>query len=289
MIKNVAEENMKQVVITADSAADLPKDVADRYNIAIMPMHVMINGEEKKDGVDITAQEIFDFVDNTGEIPKTSAVSPGEYTDFFEPFLKEGKSVVHLSFCSELSSTCRNAKMAAAALGSVYVLDTRNLAGGIALLAIKGSEMRDNGVKAEEIYSRLSALVPSARVSYLLDSIDFLRRSGRCSAAAAFGASLLSIKPCAAMVNGKIDVIKKYHGKGQAARLQYASKQLEKFDNFDYSTAFIYHSGVEPLELSSIEKMLKNKGFQQVITAFTGCMISLHSARGALGIHFLAD
>lgn len=278
---------MKSVVITADSAADLPKDVADRYGIKIMPMSVVVDGEVKKDGVDITAQEIFDFVDNTGKIPGTSAVSPGEYTDFFEDFLNNGFAVVHLSFCSELSSTCRNAKMAAGMLENVYVLDTRNLAGGIALLAIKGCEMRDKGLSAEEIYSRLSSLVPSARVSYLLDSIDFLRRSGRCSAAKAFGASLLSIKPCAAMVSGNIEVIKKYRGKVQAARLQYASEQLEKYSKIDYSTAFIYHSGVDTAELAAIEEMLKNKGFEQVITAFTGCMISLHSARNAMGIHFL--
>lgn len=280
---------MKKVVITADSAADLPKDVADRYGIKIMPMSVIVNGELKKDGVDITARELFDFVDNTGKIPGTSAVSPGEYTDFFEGFLNDGCAVVHLSFCSELSSTCRNAKMAASMLENVYVLDTRNLAGGISLLAIKGCEMRDNGTGAQEIYSRLSSLVPSARVSYLLDSIDFLRRSGRCSAAAAFGASLLSIKPCAAMVDGKIEVIKKYRGKAQAARLQYASEQLEKYSKIDYSTAFIYHSGVDSAELAAIEKTLKNKGFEQVITAFTGCMISLHSGRNAMGIHFIAD
>ncbi len=280
---------MKQVVITADSAADLPKDIANRYDIGIMPMYVLMNGEEKRDSVDITAQEIFDFVDNTGEIPKTSAVSPGEYTDFFERFLNDGKAVVHLSFCSELSSTCRNAKMAASALNDVYVIDTKNLAGGIALLAIKGCEMRDKGISAQEIYEELSSLVSSAKVSYLLGSIDFLRRSGRCSAAAAFGASLLSVKPCAAMVNGKIDVVKKYRGKAKAARLQYANEQLEKYNNFDYSTAFIYHSGVDSSELSAIEELLKSRGFGQIVTAFTGCMISLHSGRGALGIHFLAD
>lgn len=280
---------MKRVVITADSAADLPKDVAAGYGIVIMPMNVVIEDEVKKDGVDITAQELFDFVDNTGKIPSTSAVSPGEYTDFFERILNGGNAVVHLAFCSELSSTCRNAKMAASMLNGVYVIDTRNLAGGMALLAIKGCEMRDNGMGAEEIYSRLSSLVPSARVSYLLDSIDFLRRSGRCSAAAALGASLLSIKPCAAMVNGSIEVIKKYRGKTQAARLQYASEQLEKYSKIDYSTAFIYHSGVDTAELAAIEEMLKNKGFEQVITAFTGCMISLHSGRNALGIHFIAD
>ena len=206
---------MKRVVITADSAADLPKDIADKYGIEIMPMNVIIDGEEKKDSVNITASQIFDYADNTGIIPKTSAVPPAEYTDFFEKFTKDGKAVVHLSFCSELSSTCRNAKMSASNYDDVYVIDTHNLAGGIGLLAIKGSEMRDKGLGAKEICEKLSELVPYTKVSYLLDNIDFLRRSGRCSAAKAFGVSLFSVKPCAAMVNGKIEVVKKYMGKSK--------------------------------------------------------------------------
>lgn len=280
---------MKNVVITADSAADLPKEIAEKYDIKIMPMYVVQQGKAMRDGVDITASEIFDYVDRTGEIPKTSAVPPGEYSDFFDEFLRSGKSVVHLSFCAALSSTCRNAQMAASMLENVFVIDTRNLAGGIGLLALKGCEMRNSGKSASEIYSELSALIPRAKVSYLLDSIDFLRRSGRCSAAAAFGANLLSIKPCAAMVDGKIEVIKKYRGKAKSARLQYANERIEVHKNIDFSAAFVYHSGVESAELSAVEDILKKAGFEQVITAFTGCMISLHSGRGALGIHFLAD
>ncbi|MBR5561602.1 MAG: DegV family protein [Clostridia bacterium] len=278
---------MKKVIITADSAADIPVETAKKYGIEIMPMHVVIGGKEKNDGVEITAAEIFDYVEKTGEIPKTSAVSPGEYIDFFGRFTAEGKAVVHLSFCSELSSTFRNARIASARLNDVYPLDTRSLAGGIALLAIKGCEMRDEGMSAEEIYSHLSGLVPKTKVSYILDDIDYLRRSGRCSAAAAFGANLLSVKPCAAMVDGKIDVTKKYRGKIKAVRLQYADEQLKTHKNIDFSTAFLYHSGAEKAELSVITEMLENAGFEQVITAFTGCMISLHSGRNALGIHFL--
>ena len=278
---------MKQVVITADSAADIPKETAEEYGIKIMPMHVVIDGKERDDGVDVTANEIFDFVDKTGVIPKTSAVSPGEYMDFFSSFVKEGRAVVHLSFCSELSSTCRNAKIASARFKEVYVLDTRSLAGGISLLALKGCKMRDEGMRAEEIYAALLSLVPKTNVSYLLDSIDFLRCSGRCSAAAAFGANLLSIKPCAAMIDGKIDVIKKYRGKTKTVRLQYAEEQLEKHGDIDFETAFLYHSGVPDAELSEIGKLLKCKGFGQVITAYTGCMISLHSGRNAIGIHFI--
>ena len=81
---------MKQVVITADSAADIPNEVAEKYDIKIMPMHVIINGKEKNDGIDISAFEIFDCVEKTGEIPKTSAVSPGEYLDFFGRITSEG-------------------------------------------------------------------------------------------------------------------------------------------------------------------------------------------------------
>ncbi len=277
---------MKQVVITADSAADLPKELAEKYDIKIMPMNVIVDGKVFRDGIDISPDDIFRYVEKNGEIPKTSAVSPGEYMDFFEPFLKAGKAVVHLSFCSELSSTHRNAKLASARLGDVYAIDTRSLAGGISLLALKACSMRDNGASAEEIIYELQKLVPKTKVSYLLDSIEFLRRGGRCSAAVAWGANLLSVKPCAAVINGKIDVIKKYRGKGKAVRLQYASEQLES-DNIDFETAFIYHSGVPEDELLTVEEMAKQAGFKQVIIAETGCMISLHSAEKAMGIHFL--
>lgn len=278
---------MKKVIMTADSAADIPNEIAEEYGIKIMPMHVIIGSDERSDGVDISATEIFDYVEKTGEIPKTSAVSPGEYLDFFRKLTAEGNAVVHLSFCSELSSTFRNARIASARIGDVWPLDTRSLAGGIALLALKGCEMRDQGMSAEEIYSRLSSIVPKSRVSYILDDINYLRRSGRCSSAAALGANLLSIKPCAAVVDGKIDVLKKYRGKTQAVRLQYADEQLKSHKNIDFSTAFIYHSGADKTELDIIAGMLENAGFERVITAFTGCMISLHSGRNALGIHFL--
>ena len=278
---------MKEVIITADSAADIPQNIAREYGIKIMPMHVIAGGEEKNDGVDITAPQVFDYVDKTGKIPKTSAVSPGEYMNFFGSFVKEGKAVVHLSFCSTLSSTCRNAKIASARFDNVYPLDTRSLAGGISLLALKGCRLRDEGMSAEDIFVSLSSLIAKSNVSYLLDNIDFLRRSGRCSAAAAIGANLFSIKPCAAMVDGKIDVIKKYIGKAQTVRMQYTDDILSSNKNIDFETAFLYHSGVDSKEINAVADKLKNAGFERVITAFTGCMISLHSGRNAMGIHFL--
>lgn len=145
---------MKETVITVDSAADIPADIAEEFGIKVMPMYIVRGGKALRDGVDITARDIFDEFDKTGTLPKTSAVSPGEYLKFFGEFCKQGKAVVHLSFCSKLSSTHRNAKIASARLGDVYVLDTDNLGGGIALPALKGCKMRDSGASAEEIIHR---------------------------------------------------------------------------------------------------------------------------------------
>ena len=149
---------MKETVITVDSAADIPADIAEEFGIKVMPMYIVRGGKALRDGVDITARDIFDEFDKTGTLPKTSAVSPGEYLKFFGEFCKQGKAVVHLSFCSKLSSTHRNAKIASARLGDVYVLDTDNLGGGIALPALKGCKMRDSGASAEEIYTELEKL-----------------------------------------------------------------------------------------------------------------------------------
>ena len=253
-----------------------------------MPMLVVADGKVCRDGIDISGKKIFEYVEKTGVIPKTSAVSPGEYMAFFEPFVKNGAAVVHLSFCGALSSTHRNAVIASARMGDVFVLDTKNLGGGIGLLALKGCEMRDRGLPAEEIYTALKALVPKARVSYLLNSVEFLRLGGRCSALSALGASLFSIKPCAGMVEGKIEILSKYKGKTKIAREQYVCDLITKYPYADKSAAFIYHSGVDSYTLESTAKILRQAGFGNIITAENGSIISLHSAPEALGVHFLA-
>ncbi len=278
---------MKKIIISVDSAADLPQDFAKEHGIEIMPMYVIADRKAMRDGIDINGKWIFDYVERTGIIPKTSAVSPSEYLDFFAPFVRSGAAVIHLSFCGELSSTHRNAVLASARAGDVFVLDTKNLGGGIGLLAIKACEMRDNGLSAEEIYTELKALIPKVRVSYLLDSVEFLRLGGRCSSLSALGASLFSIRPCAGMVDGKIEILEKFKGKSKASRELYTERLIEKYPCADKSAVFIYHSGIDGEELESAAKKLRKAGFRKIITAENGSIISLHSAPHAFGIHFM--
>lgn len=253
-----------------------------------MPMHVIAERKQYLDGIDIDGKRIFEFVEKTGKIPKTSAVSPSEYAEYFSSLTQNGEAVIHLSFCSLLSSTHRNAVLASAQVQNVSVIDTMNLGGGIGLLALKGCEMRDRGSSVKEIVDNLVSLIPKAKVSYLLNSVEFLRLGGRCSAASALGAGLFSIRPCAGMVNGKIEILAKYKGKSDAVRRKYIDDIIEKYPSANKSAAFIYHSGVDEKLLVYAENRLRNEGFEKIIIAENGSIISLHSAPKAFGIHILA-
>lgn len=253
-----------------------------------MPMTVIADRKQFRDGIDIDGRGVFGIVEKTGKIPKTSAVSPSEYAEYFSALTKNGENVIHLSFCSLLSSTCRNAVIASGEVKNVTVIDTLNLGGGIGLPAIKACEMRDKGASIEEAVGTLASLMSKTRVSYLLDSVEFLRLGGRCSAAAALGAGLFSIRPCAGMVDGKIEILAKYKGKSDAVRKKYIDDILEQYPTADRFAAFIYHSGVGGSLLGYAEKKLRDAGFKKIITAENGSIISLHSAPKAFGIHIMA-
>ena len=253
-----------------------------------MPMTVIAERKQFRDGIDISGRGVFDIVEKTGKIPKTSAVSPSEYEEYFSALTANGESVIHLSFCSLLSSTHRNAVIASSQVKNVCVLDTKNLGGGIGLLAIKACEMRDSGIPLDEAVAKLISLIPKTRVSYLLDSVEFLRLGGRCSAATALCAGLFSIRPCAGMVDGKIEILAKYKGKSDAASRKYIDDILAKYPSADRFAAFIYHSGVDGNLLEYAAEKLRNAGFGKIITAENGSIISLHSAPKAFGIHIMA-
>ncbi|HOJ36166.1 MAG TPA: DegV family protein, partial [Clostridiales bacterium] len=114
----------KKVKITTDSPADLPPELAKRYDISIIPLHIILGGESYDDGVNITPSDIYRVYDERKELPKTSAVTIGEYQDFFKQFADEGYEVVHLSLSSGISSTHANAVLAAKEFDGVYVVDS---------------------------------------------------------------------------------------------------------------------------------------------------------------------
>lgn len=181
------------VTIFTDSTADLGPEIAAEFGLKIIPLNVTIGGKTYKDGVDIDQQKLFDLVKEHGELPKTSAPSVGEFTEMFD---HPGEHVF-IGISSKLSATIQNAILAMAALpaGKVRVVDSFNLSTGIGLLALRAADLRDAGKSAAEIEKELMASIPNVRTSFVIDTMDFLYKGGRCTALQAIAGSVLKIHP----------------------------------------------------------------------------------------------
>lgn len=183
------------VKIASDSTCDLSPELVKRYGIAILPMVITLGEEPLRDGVDVTPEDIYRFVAETGSLPKTCALNVAEYMEFFRRQTADGSALVHFCIGSGFSSTCQNAHVAAEELENVYVVDSENLSAGQGLLVLRAAEMAAEGMEASEIAAACQALVPKVEASFVLDDLTYLAKGGRCSGAAAFGANLLMLKP----------------------------------------------------------------------------------------------
>lgn len=278
----------KPFVITADSPVDLTAELAARFYISIIPLYITLNDTTYRDGVDILPTDIFKKYEEEKIIPKTSAIPIADYAAFFASYAAKGMAVVHISLSSEISSTHQNAMIAAEEFSDVFVVDSRNLSTGIALLAIKACEMRDSGLEAEQIYTACNELRGKVCQSFVIDKLEFLRKGGRCSALTALGANMLSIHPSIEMVDGKLELAKKYRGKIETIQLQYIADQLQANDNISLDTVIICHSGVSGSQLDAIRKLVeKSHNFNEIIITKAGCTISTHCGPNCLGFSLL--
>ena len=160
------------IVITSDSTTDLSPELRERYNISVAPLGITLGDKVYTDGVDITPDDIYAHHAKTGELPKTTATNVGDCLDFFKKFTDEGKTVIHFTISSDMSSTYNNACIAASELENVYVIDTKNLSTGGGLLVVAAAEMLRDGLSAEEIVKKSTELVPCVDASFVIDSLE---------------------------------------------------------------------------------------------------------------------
>ncbi|MFR5875551.1 MAG: DegV family protein [Eubacterium sp.] len=281
----------KEVLITADSTCDLPEYIVKEKGIIIIPLSVLLGNKEYLDGVDVKPQDIYKYVEETKELPKTSAVTPSRYYEVFSKAVSEGKKVVHIGFSSALSSSFQNACVAAADLDDVYCVDSKSLCTAMGLLVLKACDFRDKGMDAKRIADKVTRLVPKVSATFVINSLEYLHKGGRCSGVARFGANVLGIKPSIAVDNstGKMDVAKKYRGKMDIVYRQYVSDRLADVNKIDTSRIVIANSGnIEPQSLAFARGLVEGKGkFEQIIYADAGCTISSHCGPKTLAIFYL--
>ena len=277
-----------KICISAESTVDLPQNLLDEFGIKTVPFSVLLGTELGLDGV-LTPQEIFDYVDRTGVLPKTSAVNEAQYEDFFEGLLKEYDTVIHFSLSSDFSSAYQNAFNVAKRMKNVHVVDSRSLSTGIALLAINAAKMVKAGKSVEEILKSSEERKLHNQTSFVLATVDYLYKGGRCSALARLGVQLFRIKPQILVKEGKMVPGKKYMGKQNQCVENYVKDTLAEFNNPDLSLVFITHSHATPEMVEIARKQLLAKGFKRVEETFAGATISSHCGPKCLGILYLND
>ena len=278
----------KPVMITADSTCDLSEELLSRYKVKILPLTILLGEESFLDGAHYTPADMYRRYRADGTLPKTAAPSLQQITDFFTPFLNEGYEIVHLDISSELSSTCSNARIVASELEGVYVVDSRMLSTGVGLLVIEGAECRDKGMSAADIAEHLTELTGKVDTSFVLDTLEFMWKGGRCSGVAALGANLLKLKPGLEMKDGKLGVYKKYRGNINSVYRQYITERLSG-KKVRPGHVFITESGeIEQSVIDELEALVRELiPVQEIHHTIAGCTVSSHCGPKTLGVLFI--
>ncbi len=274
-----------KIAISAESTIDLPESILDEFKIHTTPLWVNMGGEMIADRHGLS-NEIFDYVNKTNTLPKTSGASPEQFREHFTKLKEEYDAIIHISISSQLSSTYNNACSIAKEMENVYVIDSRTLSTGIALLAMEASKLVDAGHTAEEVYNIVKAKVDKVQVHFILEKLNYLYKGGRCSALALFGANILKIKPRISLVGGKMIVTKKYRGDLTKVISKYCDEYLEEHPNPELDMVFLTSSSEMPEARAILREKLKAKGFKKIYESLAGGTISSHCGENCLGILF---
>ncbi len=280
----------KPVIITADSTADLSAELIARYGIRIIPLTITLGEDVFLDGQSFTPLEMYERYRKDGTLPQTSAPGVQEFEEFFATFVNAGYEVVHLDISAELSNSFNAARLAAQELEGVYPVDSRMLSTGVGLLAIEGAECRDRGMSAADIAQRLTGLIEKVSTSFVLDTLEFMRKGGRCSGVAAMAANLLQLKPALEMKDGKLGVYKKYRGSIVHVYKQYITERL-KGKHVRPGHVFLTESGeIDPEVIEELTKLIYElSGCEEVHHTLAGCTVSTHCGPKTLGVLFIEE
>lgn len=281
----------KKVKIISDSTCDLSKELVQRYDIDILPLHILLGDKEYEDGV-ITPDEIFAWSDDNKTTPKTSAPAITEAVELMRPYVEEGREIVCFSISESMSTSGNVMRLAAGELDAdelVTVIDSANLSTGIGLLVIEAAIMADKGCSASEIKARMEELKPYVRASFVVDTLTYLYRGGRCSAVAAMAGSVLKLHPRIVVENGAMDAAKKYRGKLSSVIMSYTKDMEEQLKNARPDRVFITHSGCDRQIVDNVREYLESLWiFDEILETRAGGVISSHCGPGTLGVLFIA-
>ena len=280
----------RKVILSADSTCDLGEELKARYDVQYYPFHIILDGKDYQDNVDIHIEDIFRAYYDRKALPRTAAINVEEYVEYFRPWVDQGFDVLHFCLGGALSSAQRNCVLAARELGGhVFPIDSCNLSTGISLQIIEAGERIRAGMSAAEIAQAMKEIIPHCHASFILDTLEFMRAGGRCSTIVAVGANLLALKPCIEVDNsdGSMRVGKKYRGNLKKVLPQYVRDKLTQYDRIKRDHLFITYSSIDPSYVELVRRtVLDMMDFKEIHVTTASCTIASHCGPNTLGILF---
>ncbi len=277
------------IKIVTDSTCDLTDELLEKYDISVVPLYVQLGEDSFRDKFEITPEKIYKWSDENNKTPKTSAPSIADVMDVFEKYDNEGTDIIYAGISSELSTTINVMRLAAEELehAKVYIIDSKSLSTGIGVQILRIAKLRDEGLSAEEIVAKVEADVDKVVAGFVVDTLTYLHRGGRCGAVTAVFASALQIKPQIAVINGKLDMVKKYRGNIKSVINKYVEDLEEEIKNADQDYIFITHSGgVEDIAEDLKASFEQMNYFKEVHITRAGSVITSHCGPKTLGVLF---
>ena len=279
------------VRILSDSTCDLSKELVEKYNIGIIPLFVRLGENEYLDGVNITPETLYKWSDENGETPKTAAPSVEEIGKFFDPDSEDEYVVFTIS--SSMSVCFHNVRLAAETLRvaeRVHVIDSANLSTGIGLQVIRAAEMAKAGKSVDEIVRDIKAIKSKVRASFVVDTLVYLYRGGRCSGLAALFGTALKLHPRITVMEGTMHPEKKYRGQSHKYVMDYVKDMEVDLMNARKERVFITHSGCDKEIVDAVRGYLESLNhFDEILETRAGSVVSSHCGPGTLGVLFIAE
>ncbi len=280
------------VKIISDSTCDLSMDLLQKYKISILPLHICLGERECEDGCDISPDEIYHWSDENKTTPKTSAPALDKAMELLRPYVEAGREVVCFSISEHMSTSANVMRLAAEELSGghlVTVIDSANLSTGIGLLVIEAAIMAQEGKNAQEIAQKIEELKPLVRASFVVDTLTYLYRGGRCSGLAAMAGGALKLHPKIVVEDGRMNPSKKYRGNMNKVLMMYVRDMENDLKKAKNDRVFITHSGCSMEMILEIRTYLQSLNvFEEILITRAGGVISSHCGPGTLGVLYIS-
>lgn len=282
---------MGKVRIISDSTCDLSEELKKQYDIKIIPLCIIMDDKSYFDMVEVTPAEIFEWADKNKTTPKTSATSIEEAMKVLKPLKEAGDDVIYIGISEDMSTTCNVIRLAAEELEyeRVFIINSMNLSTGIGLQVLRAADLAQEGKSAEEIVELIENARDDVRASFVVDTLTYLSRGGRCNSVTALLANTLQIHPKIVVANGKMGVGSKYRGKMDRVLNKYEAEMEADLLKADPKRVFVTHSGLERERIDDILNKLKDLNyFENIYETNAGGVICSHCGPGTLGILYYA-